>query len=292
MIHRRDLKLGLALLAVFICIVAITFLMLVSGGGGELRISEKSVAVIEINGIIASPSSTVEKLERYIKTDNILAIVMRLNTPGGGVSATQEIYETVKKVRLADKKVIASMGSVAASGGYYIAAACDTIMATPGTITGSIGVIAQFADFSDLYQKIGINFNVRKSGKFKDTGSSSRKMTDEEKALIDEVVMDTYEQFVYAVSDGRKLDIDFVRKNADGRIFTGRQASEKGFVDVLGTYQDAIDLAGMSVGIGKNPPVVKETKVGFWELVMNGTAGLLPGGLERNFPSISYIMAY
>ncbi len=184
MIYRRDLFFGVLLLS-FLCVLVIAaFLMIVSVAVDGVHVSEKRIAVIEISGAIISPKSPVEKLERYITDKNIPAIVIRLNTPGGGISATQEIYETVRKARSAGKKVIATMGTVAASGGYYIAAACDSIVATPGTITGSIGVIATIPDFSGLYQKIGINFNVIKAGKYKDIGSSSRKMTEEEKAEV------------------------------------------------------------------------------------------------------------
>ena len=292
MVQRRDLILGLSLLAVFFVIVIIIFLVLASVAVNGVHVSKKSVAVIEIKGPIYTPKFVVEKLERYITNENIPAIVLRLNTPGGGVSATQEIYETVKKARLTGKKIIASMGAVAASGGYYIAAACDTVVATPGTITGSIGVIATFPDFSELYQKIGVNFNVRKSGKFKDTGSSSRKMTDEEEAFIDELVLDTLEQFILDVSDGRKLSIDYVRGIADGRIFTGRQALEAGLVDILGTYQDAVDLAGVLAGIGENPPVFKETKGIFREMFIDGIMDFFSIGYEYKLPSILYMITY
>jgi len=235
MIYRRDLFFGVLLLS-FLCVLVIAaFLMIVSVAVDGVHVSEKRIAVIEISGAIISPKSPVEKLERYITDKNIPAIVIRLNTLGGGISATQEIYETVRKARSAGKKVIATMGTVAASGGYYIAAACDSIVATPGTITGSIGVIATIPDFSGLYQKIGINFNVIKAGKYKDIGSSSRKMTEEEKALLDSVITDHHEHFMSVVSEGRKLQLDFVRSIADGRVFTGRQALKLGLVDRLGT---------------------------------------------------------
>lgn len=291
MINRRDLILGLLVLGFFSILVISALLILASLAMNGVHVKEKSIAVIEIKGPILSPRHTVDKLEQYISNENIPAIVLRLNTPGGGISATQEIFETVKKARASGKKVIASMGAIAASGGYYIAAACDTIMATPGTITGSIGVIATFPDFSELYQKIGVNFNVVKSGKFKDTGSSSRKMTDEEKAQIDSLIMDSYEQFILAVSEGRNLNLDFVRSVSDGRVFTGRQAVKQGLVDILGTYQDAIDLAGVLVGIGENPPVVKEPKSVFREMIIDGITNffsIIPG---LNFPQILYILS-
>jgi len=256
----------------------------------DVHISRKSVAVIEITGPIISPSSVVERLERYIRNDNIPAIVLRLNTPGGGVAPTQEIYETVLKARQKGKKIIGSMGAVAASGGYYIAAACDSIMANPGTITGSIGVIADFAEFSSLFKKIGVDMTVIKSGKFKDTGSISRPMNEEEKELISGVIMDTYDQFVQAVSKGRHMDVETVKKYADGRVFTGRQAKNLGFVDKLGTYQDAIDLAGRLTGIGVNPPVVKEDKQLFWDMINKTTSSLFSKGIEFSLPHFSYLM--
>ena len=289
MVHRRDVILGLTLLAVLLGLIFITFLLLKTVAMEGIPIKKACVGVVEINGPIINPMPVVERLERYIQDDNILAVVLRLNTPGGGVSATQEICETVKKTRQSGKSVIASMGAVAASGGYYIAAVCDTIVATPGTITGSIGVIAEFAEFSDLLEKIGIGINVRKSGKYKDIGSISREMTKEEEALIDGVIMDIYEQFVQEVSEGRNLDSDFVREYADGRIFTGKQALEIGFVDMLGTYQDAIDLAGNIAGLGINPPVYKETRNVFWEVFSGGVSKIMARLFELEIPRISYM---
>lgn len=292
MISRRDIVYGFVLF-VFLSFIGLgALLILVSLTSDSIHISKKSIAVVEITGVIFSPDTAVEKIERYITEENIPAIVLRLNTPGGGISATQEIYETVRKARAAGKKVIASMGTVAASGGYYIAAACDTIIATPGTITGSIGVIATFPEFSELYRKIGVNFTVVKAGKFKDTGSSSRKMTDEEKAELEALILDSYEQFLDAVAESRGLTLDEVRQIAEGRVYTGRQALEKGLVDLLGTYQDAVDLAGELAGIGKNPPVIKEKRGTIWEALVNGINTLFFAGIERSFPRIMFMMQY
>lgn len=290
MLNRRDVWIGLFLLASIAGIVIIALLAMAIMSSDGLSISKKSVAVIEIVGPIMSSMPVVEKLESYIKNDNIPVIVIRLNTPGGGVAASQEIYETVIKARHAGKKVVASMGAIAASGGYYIAAACDTVVANPGTITGSIGVIINFADFSELYKKIGIDFPSRKSGKYKDIGSPSRKMTEEEKVLLDSVVMDTYEQFVQAVSEGRDMDLATVRSHADGRIFSGRQAKEIGLVDVLGTYQDAIDIAGDMVGLGVDPPVLRPRKSIWEELLVQGITKIKQLGLEQSVPKLQYMM--
>jgi protease IV len=179
---------------------------------------------------------------------------------------------------------------VAASGGYYIASACDSIMANPGTITGSIGVIADFAEISSLLKKLGVDVTVVKSGKFKDMGSFSRPMNEEEKELISGVIMDTYDQFVLAVSKGRNMDVEKVKKYADGRIFTGRQAKNLGFIDKLGTFQDAIDMAGRITGIGANPPVVKEEKELFWDMITRGMSHIFLKGMEFTLPHVSYLM--
>lgn len=292
MIHRRDARIGLLVFAILLVMVIIAMVMVSAPDYDGVRVSKRSVAVIEISGPIINSRTVVEQLERYIRSDRIPAIVLRLDTPGGGVAATQEIYSTVLKARHKGKKVVGSMGAVAASGGYYIAAACDTVLANPGTVTGSIGVIADFAEISDLLKKIGVDITVIKSGKYKDIGSFSRGMTEEEKELLLGVVMDTYDQFVEAVSKGRHMDKMLVHVYADGRVFTGRQAKEMGFVDVLGTYQDAVDLAGRMTGIGENPPVVKEEKDRFLDMVMRGMSNLLSRGLELSFPKVSYIMKY
>jgi len=289
MIYRRDIILGLGLLAAVAGVFLIAIALLVSAGGDGFSTSGQSVALINVQGGIFDPMPVVKRLERYMRNDDIPVIVIRLNTPGGGISATQEIYETILKSRKMGKIVIASMGSVAASGGYYIAAACDTVVATPGTITGSIGVIANFSEFSELFDKIGVTFNTRKSGRFKDTGSTSREMRDDEKALIDSVIMDSYDQFLEAVCEGRTLDEDYVRQYADGRVFTGRQAKEYGFVDILGTYQDAIDLAGELAGLGINPPVVEEKEELFWEMLLEGASKALIRGLDTSGPGITYL---
>ncbi len=287
--YRRDMILGLVLMAFIACVFFLSVIIVVSGGAGDLSGSGERIAIVEIEGAIMSPNRAVERLEKIIRNDHMPAVVIRLNTPGGGISATQEIYETILKARERGKTVIASMGSVAASGGYYIAAACDTIVATPGTITGSIGVIARFAEFADLFDKLGITFNVRKSGKYKDTGSISREMTEEEAELIDEVIMDSYDQFVDAVAEGRDLDRDFVKRYADGRVFTGRMAKELGFVDELGTFQDAVDMAGEIAGLGEYPPTWEERREDVWDMLIDGMARISARAAERSVPGIAYL---
>ncbi|OGJ88162.1 MAG: hypothetical protein A2268_04905 [Candidatus Raymondbacteria bacterium RifOxyA12_full_50_37] len=201
------------------------------------------IAVIRVDNIIIASETTVDRLEKLRTDASVKAIVLRLNSPGGGVAASQEIYEAVKNCKAEGKRIVVSMGSVAASGAYYIACAADTIVANPGTITGSIGVIFQFPYVKDLFDKIGVSFEVVKSGRYKDAGSAHRKITPEERRLFQGLIDDTWMQFVEAVVQGRRMPADSVKAIADGRIFTGRQAREIGLVDVLGTFEDAKSLA-------------------------------------------------
>lgn len=228
-----------------------------SGKGG----SGGKIALVRIEGVIADSKELIEEIRRYRDDDDIKAILLRIDSPGGGVVPSQEIYEEVQKVREeGKKKVVTSMGTVAASGGYYIAAASDKIIANPGTLTGSIGVIMEMANFEGLLQKIGVEGVVIKAGKNKDIGSPFRKMKDEERALLQHVLDDVHDQFIEAVAQGRSLKIETVRSFADGRIFTGRQAKEIGLVDELGSFQDAIKKTAELAGIKGEPRVVEERK--------------------------------
>ncbi|MEK6649504.1 MAG: signal peptide peptidase SppA, partial [Bacteroidota bacterium] len=200
------------------------------------------------------------QFRKYRETPGVKAIVLRVDSPGGGVSASQEIYEEVKKTRDGGKPVVVSMGSVAASGGYYVACGADRIMANPGTLTGSIGVIFQFLQFEELMKRVGVEASTFKSGELKDIGSPFRKTTPREREYFAGLVNDVYDQFVNVVSRERNLSLAYVKKYADGRVFTGRQALAWGFVDTLGTYEDAIALAGSLGGIKGTPRTVRERK--------------------------------
>jgi len=181
------------------------------------------------------------------------------------VGAIQEIYAEILRLRQEGKRVVASLGSVAASGGYYVAVAADTIVANPGTLTGSIGVVLELFNLEGLLHRLGLNFYVIKSGKYKDVGSPLRPMLPEEREMLQGVTDDTFEQFVEAVAAGRRLSREAVLKLADGRIFTGRQAKAQGLVDLLGNYEDAIATAGEMSGLGRRPDTVKERGPGWWE---------------------------
>ncbi len=208
----------------------------------------EKVGVIEIVGVIANSRETLEQLKRFREDEDIKAIVIRVDSPGGVVGPSQEIYRAIMQTT-ATKKVVASMGAVAASGGYYVIAGADGIVANPGTITGSIGVIMEYTNFKELFKKIGLSPVVIKSGKFKDAGSPVREMTLEEEKILKEFVDRLHQQFVTAIAEGRDLDVDKVRTLADGRIYTGEDALHIGLVDRIGNLEDAVAWAGQLAGI-------------------------------------------
>jgi protease-4 len=249
-------------LAIFFIFIVLSFVFLFSGDDTEDVSSGTAgtVALIELNEPIVSSQQIVQQLKKYRENANIRAIVLRVDSPGGGVSASQEIYEEMKKTREYGKPIVVSMGSVAASGGYYVSIGASRIVANPGSITGSIGVISQFMHINALLDKIGVTSTTIKSGKLKDAGSPLRKPNEEDKKYFQEMVDDIYDQFVSAVAKERKLDKALVKKYADGRVFTGRKAYELKLIDTLGTYQDAIKIAAQLAQVYGTPRVVKERK--------------------------------
>jgi protease-4 len=241
------------------------------------------VGVISVSGMISDSESTIEQLKKFVKDDSVKAIVLRINSPGGGVAPSQEIYEEVKKAR-AKKPILSSLGALAASGGYYIACATQRVYANPGTITGSIGVIMPFMNVKDLVEKLGVKGMTVKSGAFKDMGSPLRDMTPGERELLQGVVDNVHLQFVNAVADGRNLDREDVLRIADGRIFTGEQAKGLGLVDVLGNLEDAISDAGKIGKISGEPKVVTspKKKISFLELLREETRSLIDEKISGN----------
>jgi protease-4 len=241
------------------------------------------VGVISVSGMISDSESTIEQLKKFVKDDSVKAIVLRINSPGGGVAPSQEIYEEVKKAR-AKKPILASLGALAASGGYYIACATQRVYSNPGTITGSIGVIMPFMNVKDLVEKLGVKGMTVKSGAFKDMGSPLRDMTPGERELLQGVVDNVHLQFVNAVADGRNLDREDVLRIADGRIFTGEQAKGLGLVDVLGNLEDAISDAGKLGKISGEPKVVTipKKKISFLELLREETRSLIDEKISGN----------
>jgi len=249
--------------------------------GPWLPFGRDRVAVITVEGIIADSREIIEQLHRYRDLSNVRAVVLRVNSPGGAVAPSQEIYQEILKFRRQAKKpVVASLGSVATSGGYYIAAACDRIVANPGSITGSMGVIMQIPNLGGLLQKVGIKTTVIKAGENKDLGSITRDLTETERRILQEVMDDVHGQFIDAVAVGRRLDRARVEPLADGRIFSGRQALALGLVDELGDLPDAIERAGAMVGIPGRPQVIQERRRRFslWDLVTENLGPVLPVG--------------
>lgn len=219
----------------------------------------EGVGLVEVKGVIIDSQETIKQLNGMRKNDKVKAVVLRIDSPGGVVGPSQEIYAEVKKLG-AKKKVVVSMGSLAASGGYYIAVPAAVIMANPGTITGSIGVLMKFSNIEGLMGKIGMKAFTLKTGKYKDAGSPVRPMTDQDKAMLQDVIENAHRQFVKAVAEGRRLPVEEVRKIADGRIFTGEQALALKLIDKIGTLQDAIEEAGKLAGIKGEPQVIRPAR--------------------------------
>jgi protease-4 len=258
--QRKWLWFGLGLTAMMILMMVFGVLAVTSLIGERSPLTVGSgIGLVEVRGLILDPQETVKQLHDFQKNDNVKAVVLRIDSPGGVVGPSQEIHAAVKKLS-ATKKVIVSMGSVAASGGYYIAAPATVIYANPGTITGSIGVLMKFSNIEGLLDKVGMKSFTLKTGKFKDAGSPVRPMTEEERAMLQGVIDSTHGQFVRAVAEGRKLSEEKVREIADGRIFSGEQALALKLIDRLGTLQDAIDEAGRLAGISGEPQVIRPPK--------------------------------
>jgi protease-4 len=245
-------------------------------------ISKQGVGLIEVKGMILDSKDTIRQLRYFLKQENIKAVVLRVDSPGGIVAPSQEIYSEVKKFA-AKKKIIVSMGSLAASGGYYISAPSTMIYANPGTITASIGVILKLSNIESLMDKIGIKSHVLKTGKYKDSGSPVREFSAEDRAMLQSVIDNTHEQFIKAVAVGRRLPLEDVRKIADGRILSGEQAVGYKLVDRLGTLQDAIEEAGRLSGISGEPELVQppKKKINYLDLLAEGAEGTFNGPLGR-----------
>lgn len=229
---------------------------------GEFWTGGEKVGVVEIKGLIVDSRTTLKQLDRFQEDRGIKAIVLRVNSPGGAVGPSQEIMREVEKVRKS-KKVVASLGTVAASGGYYVASGADLIMANPGTTTGSIGVIMQFANAEQLTKKLGLDFFTLKAGRYKDVGSPFRPMTPEDRTYLQSLLDNVYQQFLRDVAKNRKIPLDKMKELAEGRVYTGEEAKKAGLVDEFGNLQDAIEKAGRLAGIKGKVEAVYPEKEGF-----------------------------
>jgi protease-4 len=263
------------------CFLAILGLLVVAERG-EVSLGGNRVALVEVQGVILSADEVVRELEEHLEDPSIRAVVVRVESPGGVVGPSQEIHDAVARVRAKGKPVVVSMGAIAASGGYYLAAPADHIVASPGTLTGSIGVLMQLAEIEGLLKKVGVNLEVIKAGRHKDVGNFARAMTPEERAILQGLLDDMYDQFVTAVAEGRRLDRATVLALADGRIYTGRRAKELGLVDSLGGLEDAVRTAGRLAGIAGKPQLVRPrrpflTDVADWLGNRTSLGAFLPG---------------
>lgn len=240
------------------------------------------VAVVEIEGIIVDGTAAVRELREHAENPSIKAVVLRVNSPGGVVAPTQEIFSAIQRARKAGKPVVATLGAVAASGGYYVAAAADRIYANPGTLTGSIGVVMQMANIEGLLKKVGVEYVVVKAGSYKDVGNFARTMSPEERKMLQALLDDVYSQFVDAVAEGRGLERKEVLAFAEGRIYSGQQALALKMVDEMGGFEDAVEAAGKLANIPGRPKLVyPRKKFSFKDLLENrlglpGAGPLLP----------------
>jgi protease IV len=236
------------------------------------------IALIEVHGVIGDDIATIRQLQRFRRDGSVRGYVVSIDSPGGVVGPSQSIFRELKRIREEDGvPVVASIGGIGASGGYYIALAADSILALPGSITGSIGVIIELPDASELLDRVGVRFEVVKSAEHKDVGSPFRPMSEGDRALLSEMVMDVYDQFVDAVAEERGLSRDAVLAVADGRIVSGRQALASGLIDGLGNVEDAIAAAGRMAGLGAQPRLARppEPRPTMLDVLLSGTAGAL-----------------
>ncbi len=249
-----------------------------------------SIGVIEIKGVITDAEETLADIQSFSQEDGIKAVVIRIDSPGGAVGASQELFMAIRRLSQ-QKPVVASMGSVAASGGFYAAIGAEKIVAAPGTLTGSMGVIIKFANLEQIFEKIGYQSQVVKSGQFKDMGSPDRSLTEAELALLQDLINSVHNQFVNDIAESRALSREEVNKIADGRIFSGEQAKEYGLIDELGNFHDAVRLAARLANMGIELPNLvypPEESNGMLGMLLGQSSHRLWGQLSLAKPILSY----
>ena len=300
---RRSVLITLAV-AVFSTIViaglVLTLMVASRGGGGSGFGLGDRIALLSVDGVIADDTELLEQIREFRDDPSVKGYVVQINSPGGVVAPSQSIYEELRRLRDEDEQpVIASIGGVGASGGYYIALAADSIYAMPGSITGSIGVIMEMPDASELMSKVGVRMNVVESAEHKDVGSPFRPITPGDRQILGELVADVYSQFVGVVARERKLDTAEVRAVADGRILSGQQALDRGLIDRLGNVNAAISAAGRMAGLGDDPRVVRppEQRMTFLDVLLGrgavGALGQFMKPLENaNTPRVKYVVPW
>ena len=246
---------------VLLAVVALALVIAFAGvSGGDFAFGDR-IQVVDVEGELVDSRPIIEQLKRHEDNKSVRAILLNVDSPGGGVAVAQEIHKEIKRLREEKGKIIvAYMSSVGASGAYYISCPATRIIANPGTIVGSIGVIAEWVNYGDLLEWAKLKNVIFKTGEFKDTGTPTRPLTDREKAYFQGLIDDMYVQFVEAVADGRKLDVERVRSLADGRVYTGREARAKKLIDEIGNFQDAVNLTASLAGITGKPNLVRATR--------------------------------
>ena len=296
-------------------LLAIALLLLLFGGGAWLALSQMldrpmpllpggdRIAVVPVRGVIGTSSAPLNALRRYRRQDRVRGVVLEIRSPGGTVGASQALYREVRAFREDDRPVVAWIGDVGASGGYYTAVAADSIFSLPGSITGSIGVIMQFPDARGLLEKAGLRVEIVKSGEHKDAGSALRPLDESDREVFQTLVDDTYGQFLDAVVDGRGLPRDSVRVLADGRVYSGERAARIGLIDGIHDLPGAIDAAGRMAGLGEDPATVRpdRRRPDWTDLLLEGAGGLVgraarawlgtsgPEGASLSSPRLMYL---
>jgi protease-4 len=235
--------------------------------------SGDKIAVVDLTGIIVSSDEFVRQVKKYRESSSIKAILLRVDSPGGAVVPSQEMYEEVRATRDAGKPVVVSMGSLAASGGYYVSCGASRLVANRGTLTGSIGVISEFLQLHDALAKLGIDVTTIKAGKLKDAGSATRAMTADDRKYFQELMDGVHRQFMGVVRVERKMTEEQIKALADGRVFTGEQAVTMGLVDTLGTFEDAVRITAALAGIRGEPSLVRERRHRSWVESILGEVG-------------------
>jgi protease IV len=247
----------------FVLLVIAVFAIVLTLGdseGGDLAFGDR-VQVVDIQGELLDSRSVVEQLQRFESSDSVHAILLNIDSPGGGVAVSQEIYSQIKRLRERNHKiVVAYLSSVGASGAYYAACGADKIIANPGSVVGSIGVIAEWVNYGDLLEWAKMKEVVLKTGEFKDAGSATRSLTDREKAYFQSLIDDMHGQFIHVVADGRKMELQQVKTMADGRVFSGRDALERKLIDATGDFQDAVDMTAKLAGIEGKPTLIRDNR--------------------------------
>ena len=258
---------------------------------GDIFSKKQGVGIIELNGLIVSSEQILKNLTSFRNDPNVKSIILRIDSPGGSVGAAQEIFEDIKRTNEV-KPVVASMGSLGASGGYYAALGAEKIIANPGTMTGSIGVIIKFPNLEGLFEKVGYKTEVVKSGAMKDVGAPNRPLSDKERALLQGLIDNVFNQFVKAVAESRGMPEETVKELADGRIFSGEQAFEAGLIDALGNFTDAVSMAAELGGLDPEQPELiypsEERRFSLLSLLTSSNEQSFLEGFMPEYPILSF----